>query len=116
MVKITTKMFKDWCSPMGYPDFNGGTNHKMFLVEYRGEFAVLREREGQYNGFSVEAKKHLTDAHAKAWRPIWKNTNIPNDFTDYPVRHTMEPDFSLEEISIGEDLIAHQMGLVLEEE
>lgn len=93
-------MIDDWSSPDGYSDFRFGAQHKNEFYAYQGGIGVVRgdqyaiaARSGGYRG-----KLKLI--------PIWvygREDGIIDMLECITIM--TEPEFSLDEISLGEELI-----------
>lgn len=98
-MKITQEMIDDWRHKDGFIDFNPASDiYDMRAYPYRDNLAILRYEMG----VTISARNWRSGK--REFGPIWLNPNhlavgeiLREDF--------LQPEFSLDEISLGEELI-----------
>lgn len=98
-LKITQEMLDDWSSPEGYSDFRFDTHYKNEFYNYQDGIAIVRGDQ-----YAIEAREG--DRGKLKLIPIWvhgREDGIINMLEG--VQIMPEPEFSLDEMEVAEELL-----------
>lgn len=102
-IPITKEMYQDWIGPDGYSDFEYG-NHR--CVPYRGGYAIFTlSGDDEIYRFASTCWDDGCVGSTRRYCPEF--SAVPKDFDPNAEDHFSfpEPEFSLDEIHIGQELI-----------
>lgn len=94
-MKITQELLDDWSSPVGYSDFQDD------------RYKIISTGDGYFRVYSPGNKTVATEANNEGWcgqtktLPVWVKWEPSLDLMT-------EPEFTLEEMAIAEEIIHHE--------